>query len=376
MMLHGENIIDTIGDWIDGAVDFVTEFSQDSGRAIARVILNFFKAIFDAIQRIINNFQTFTDGSGWSFVDTKLRYSYRELRAERVSDHDLGPNNKYTRVKKASEDDNETNARAWQTLITIDPEEHEFDREKTAIPVIPIDIYNMAVGNVDLFSVDFLSTTGNSNSIWNFFRSVFSALTHLTLYVTAALLLTTLIYHGVHLVWFSINTTPAGRKEHQDGLQRFATALVMLIGVVVIMALAINASKIFLQPINDATGGTTDELPIRVHVTDTYEFSTNITGFARYMAQSTDFDTMANYTIIYIVLVIINVFTAIMMWCRMFMMLFLGILGPIVVAAYALHKENSFPMNFSKWTANYVKLALVQVFLAAVCNIILESGMI
>lgn len=374
MMLHGENIIETIGDWIDGAVDFVTEFSQNPGQAIARVILNFFKSIFDSVQRIINNFQTLTDGSGWSFVDTKLRYSYRELRAERVSDNDLGPNNKYTRVKKASEDDNETHERAWQTLITIDPEEYEFDREKTAIPVIPIDIYNMAVGNIDLFSVNFLSTTGNSNSIWNFFRSVFSALTHLTIYVTAALLLTTLIYHGIHLVWFSI--TPNDRRDHQEGLQRFATALIMLIGVVVIMALAINASKIFLQPINDVTGGATDELPIRVHVTDTYEFSTNITGFARYMAQSTDFDTMANYTIIYIVLVIINVFTAIMMLCRMFMMLFLGILGPIVVAAYALHKENSFPMNFSKWTANYVKLALVQVFLAAVCNIILESGMI
>lgn len=374
MMQHGENIIDTITGFIDGAVDFVTEFSQNPGQAIARVILNFFKSIFDSVQRIINNFQTLTDGSGWSFVDTKLRYSFRELKAEKVSDDDLGPNNKYTRVKKASEDDNETHERAWQTLITIDPELHEFDQEKTGIPVIPIDIYNMAVGNVDIFSVDFLSTSGNSNSIWNFFRSVFSALTHLTIYVTAALLLTTLIYHGIHLVWFSI--TPNDRRDHQDGLQRFATALIMLIGVVVIMALAINASKIFLQPINDATGGTTDELPIRVHVTDTYEFSTNITGFARFMAQSTDFDTMANYTIIYIVLVIINVFTAIMMLCRMFMMLFLGILGPIVVAAYALHKENSFPMNFSKWTANYVKLALVQVFLAAVCNIILESGMI
>lgn len=371
-----ETLVDQIKDLVDGAVDFVTEFSQDAGRAIARVILNFFKAIFDSVQRIINNVQTLTDGSGLSFKDTKLRYTFEELREEKVSDDDLGPNNKYTRVKKVDEDDDTTYEKKWQTLITVDPEEHEFTKDTTAIPVIPIDIYNMAVGNVDLFSVDFLSTSGNNNSIWKFFRSVFSALTHLTIYVTAALLLTTLIYHGIHLVWFSINTTPTDRKEHQDGLQRFATALIMLIGVVVIMALATNASKIFLQPINDATGGTTDELPIRVHVTDTYEFSTNITGFARYMAQSTDFDTMANYTIMYIVLVIINVATAIMMFCRMFIMLLLGILGPIVVAAYALHKENSFPMNFSKWTTNYVKLALIQVFLALVCNIILESGMI
>ena len=56
MMPHGENIIETIGDWIDGAVDFVTEFSQNPGQAIARVILNFFKSIFDSVQRIINNF--------------------------------------------------------------------------------------------------------------------------------------------------------------------------------------------------------------------------------------------------------------------------------------------------------------------------------
>ena len=371
-----DNWFNSLKDFIDGVVDFASEFKENPGQAIARVILNFFKAIFDSVQRIINNFQTITDGSGISFLDTKLRYSFEELKAEKVSDSDLGPNNKYTRVKKVDEGDETTYEKKWQTLITVDPEEHEFTKDKTAIPVIPIDIYNMAVGNVDIFSVDFLSTSGNSNSIWNFFRSVFSALTHLTIYVTAALLLTTLIYHGIHLVWFSINTTPTNRKEHQDGLQRFATALIMLIGVVVIMALAINASKIFLQPINDATGGTTDELSIRVHVTDTYEFSTNITGFARYMAQSTDFDTMANYTIIYIVLVIINVFTALMMLCRMFIMLFLGILGPIVVAAYALHKENSFPMNFSKWTTNYVKLALIQVFLAAVCNIIIESGMI
>ena len=85
------------------------------------------------------------------------------------------------------------------------------------------------------------------------------------------------------------------------------------------------------------------ELPIRVNVEDVYSFSTTITGYVRYLSLTIDVSEWMQksvYTILYIILAIVNLVFVILMLARTFLVLFLAILGPVIAALNVFRNRN------------------------------------
>lgn len=338
--------------------DFLTDFASNPVGTICRLILDFIRTIFDAIQILINSIQTLPLDTMW---DLRLAYSYEELVNDRESgedantdDNSAGNRDMYTNVREfKAEDDISFDG---QKYIYIDGKEKGFS-ENTEIPVIPVDIYNLAIGNVSLTDINFLTEEGHTEgSAWRILRDIAVTIMHITLYLCAGILITILIWHGVCIVKSSLDN-PRAQAEHKEGLKRFCISLLMLVGSIVIVALSAFASDMFLGKFTSKENEY--ELPIRVNVEfsspsmDGYSFSTNITGYVRYMAQITDvnkFVEKAVYTFGYVALVLVNVIGGIFMVIRMLVMLLLAIAGPIAAILYAIKIENTGILNYKTWS--------------------------
>ncbi len=371
--------------------NLVDNFKKNAVGTICTLLLDLLRTICDGIQIIINMIRTSTLHRG---LDFRLAYTYEELHQdyengkayENANEEEkkelnasAGTRDSYTDVKEIMkygtgyEED-------WQKgPIEIDGNKYGFTME-TEIPVIPMDIYNLSVGNISFLDVNFL--TGNEyhddNSPWMIIRNVAVAIIHITIYLSMAVLITSLIWHGIHIVKGSIDN-PQARAEHKQGLKRFCTSLLMIVGTIVIMALCIFANNMFLGDLRAEK----DELPIRVSVnmplepSGGYSFSTNFTGYVRYMSQIEDVDMYgekATYVFSYLGLVIVNLLGSLVMLVRMILMLILAIVGPIIAAVHAIRNESIGAINFNTWVKLYVSLAAIQIFFAIVCRIILECA--
>lgn len=373
------NVAETLGDLAKNLI-------KNTIGTICSLFLDLIRLIVDGIQIIINLIETPVLHRGLEF---RLAYTYDELVEDykqkqanedegNPSDLSAGTRDMYTDVKAVKTYG--TGCEQWQKgPIEIDGDEYEFTMN-TEIPVIPIDIYNMAIGDISLLDVNFL--TGNEyhddNSPWMIIRNVAVAIIHITIYLSMAVLITSLIWHGIHIVKGSIDN-PQARAEHKQGLKRFCTSLLMIVGTIVIMALCIFANNMFLGDLRAEK----DELPIRVSVnmplepSGGYSFSTNFTGYVRYMSQIEDVDMYgekATYVFSYLGLVIVNLLGSLVMLVRMILMLILAIVGPIIAAVHAIRNESIGAINFNTWVKLYVSLAAIQIFFAIVCRIILECA--
>ena len=320
----------------------------------------------DVPQMLVDSIQTTQYGTGISkFLPWKITYK---------SDEYINPD-KNAYVKFSSDGSNE--GADWQKKIEVSANENKFD-EKTEIPVIPVDIYTLAVGQVSAFDINFLTGQNNtilhsSDSIWTKFRNLAAGIIHITIYIGATFLIATLIWHGICIVKGTF--TPEGEKKHKEGLQNFAIAVAMLVGSILIMALCIFSSKIVFE---DMIKDSEKELPIRVVLKDSaniYSFSTNITGYVRYLSetQSTSLITQKlKYTIVYIIFVWLNIMAVIIMLIRMVAIIILSILGPIIAVAYAMKKQGVFNITYKTWIIHYALWSSIQLIFAIACRIILE----
>ena len=380
----GGNVVVTL-------VDLAENLIKNTIGTICSLFLDLIRLIVDGIQIIINLIETPVLHRGLEF---RLAYTYDELVEDykqkqanedegNHSDLSAGTRDMYTDVKAVKTYG--TGYEQWQKgPIEIDGDEYEFTMN-TEIPVIPIDIYNMAIGDISLLDVNFLTgnenETNKNNAAWMFLRNFAVAIIHTTLYLATAILIITLIWNGIHVVKGSIDN-PQAQVKYKEGLKRFCTSLVMLVGTVVIMAVGIFASNMFMGDLK------TDEkeLPIRVCVnmesedTEGYSFSTNFTGYIRYMAQIRNVDKFgekAAYTLAYFCIVVfVNLLGGIGMFLRMIVMLILAIVGPIIAVLHALNMQDKVAFNYSKWVKLYLSLSGIQVFLAIACRIILECAVL
>ena len=370
----GDNIID-VGENIVGGVKKVwnlgKNFKHNPIGTIITIILDIVKMIGDAIQILVNTIQTSTLGT---VKDFKLAYEYEYLLKDGQNN---GNRDIYTNVSEFKGE--KYTSYEGQKYVYVDGESKGFSKE-TEIPVIPIDVYNLAIGDISLLDINFftVSEDGNENSLWLILRNIAVTIMHITFYISAAILITSLIWSGIHIVKGSIDN-PQVQTNYKKRVNRFFYSIIMLVGSIVIMALSIFASNMFLEDLRS----TKNELPIRVNVsfssddssTEGYSFSTNFTGYVRYMAQIEDVDMYtekALYTFEYIALVIVNAVGGGFMLLRMLVMLFLAILGPILAALYAINIENQSVLNYRTWADLYVSLAFVQIFMAIASKIVLE----
>lgn len=371
---HYDEVQEEVEERVDSFFNFLENWRKNKMGTIFTIILDGAINKIDFIQKIANVFQTIPLKTA---NDNKVAYQYNFLAADGNEEapgntgEGAGNRNKYTNVSQTASSSGES----WQKIVNIDINETEFSSSgayefssKTEIPVIVVDPYTMATSKISAFDVNFLIVDQNlhneNDSIWIKIRNVWVILIRSAFYIASAILIFSLVKHGIVFITKSA-ITPKEREKHTEGLINFLKSLIMLVGTVVIMACAIYANEMFLSKM--MTNGQT-ELPIRVNVAEAgYSFSTTDTGYVRYMAQIENVDLSGvkfTYVLAYLALAIMNLLTALVMLIRTILMFGLALVGPIVVIFYALDKPHLLPMDYRGWAKAYISIASIQVVLA------------
>lgn len=360
-----------VGNTIDFALDVKDFFTKlkdnvlrDAIGTIIYYILEIARFIFaDIEQTLINLIQTSTDHS----IDCVYTYSKDRLMKEGTD----GKRNKYTQVT----DYVQGQGKSWQKIVDIAKEDDDLRFDETSkIPVMTGDWYNVAIGHIDIFDVNFL--TGNKDhdegSPWMIIRNFAAACIHVTIYAASAIILITLFIYGIQILTRTFKN-PDEEADFKSRLNKFVTSVATLIGCVLIMAICIFGSNALF---NSFESRETSEQPIRVNVEGAgYSFSTTPIGYIGYMAKSNDVKRCGEkfaYTVVYILLVWCNVLVIFIMFIRTIAMWILAIVGPVTAVLQIFNIETSF--NFRTWIRYYVILSLTQIFISFVNMLVLENS--
>lgn len=335
--------------------------------------LNALLSFLDGIQIFLNNIQTVPDNTS---QDEEMLYTYANLeddgKGEDISNPStsetkkgVGNRDKYTNVGKYKKDEKSV------AYVNINNDDYTMS---TKIPVIVADFCNVASGKIDFFDANFL--TGNktketkivsgksktvlkhgNKTIWTNITNKVKLIIRITIYLASAVLLSLLIWHGVHVVGRQAIDNPIVMREHRMALKRFFRAVLLLVSSVIIMALSIFGTEALLDLIqkND-----TYELPIRVNVEGAYSFSTTPTGLVRYRASTDNWEstaTKARYTFEYFIMVILNVIVVGLMGARMFLLWLLAILGPVFAVLSGFNDRGT--IRYRVWIRLYVSLTII-----------------
>lgn len=356
------------------------EGTEEAGNAVTEILGKLFMVIIelhrgfygDGPQILLNTIQTSTFSKGiHRFIPWNISYEGEEI---------LNDANKNGYVNFSQ--DGSQNENNGQKKKEVYASENGFD-EKTPIPIIPVDFYTMAVGKISAFDINFLTGQNNvklhsEGSAWIIIRNLAANLIHITIYIGAAFLLGTLIIHGIKIIkgiYISIEETPKEKKKQIDGIKKFVTSLLLLIGTIIIMSICIFITDMIFEDIKTTE---TNEFPIRVILKDSeniYSFSTNVTGYIRYMSEISNVSLIGDklmYTIVYILLVWINCAGVICMFVRFVVLIILSIIGPIIAVGYAIDKKYIFNMTYQQWTLLYIGWSSIQLIFAIAYRIILE----
>lgn len=360
-----------VGNTIDFALDVKDFFTKlkdnvlrDAIGTVIYYILEIARFIFaDIEQTLINLIQTSTDHS----IDCVYTYSKDRLMKEGTD----GKRNKYTQVT----DYVQGQGKSWQKIVDIAKEDDDLRFDETSkIPVMTGDWYNVAIGHIDIFDVNFL--TGNKDhdegSPWMIIRNFAAACIHVTIYAASAIILITLFIYGIQILTRTFKN-PDEEADFKSRLNKFVTSVATLIGCVLIMAICIFGSNALF---NSFESRETSEQPIRVNVEGAgYSFSTTPIGYIGYMAKSNDVKRCGEkfaYTVVYILLVWCNVLVIFIMFIRTIAMWILAIVGPVTAVLQIFNIETSF--NFRTWIRYYVILSLTQIFISFVNMLVLENS--
>lgn len=356
------------------------EGTEEAGNAFTEIIGKLFMIIIelhrgfygDGPQILLNTIQTSTFAKGISrLIPWNISYEGEEILKD-------ANKNGYVNFKQ----DGTTDEKIGQKIKKVYANENGFD-EKTPIPIIPVDFYTMAVGKISAFDINFLTGQNNAElhsegSAWIIIRNLAASIIHITIYIGAAFLLITLIIHGINIIkgiYIKTEETPIEKKKKHDGIKKFATSLLLLIGSIIIMSLCIFVSDMVFEDIKTTE---TSEFPIRIVLKDSdniYSFSTNATGYVRYMSEISNVSLIGDklmYSIVYIFLVWINCIGVICMFVRFVALIILSIMGPIIAVGYAIDKKDVFNMTYQQWTLLYIGWSSIQLILAIAYRIILE----
>lgn len=314
-------------------------------------------SIGDTLQKLANNI---------TFYNGDITYSYDQLNSNAGSKY-----NEYTKVSKEMKKGNDS--QIVYDIKEIDSKEEEDKRfnEETEIPVIMMDLYNVAAGNIPMFDINFLENNeGEHPDEWLTIRNFFSSIIHFVIYLVAASMILMLIYTGIQIVMHS-NDSPEKKKKSKDAMERFTVSIVMLVGSIVICALCVYGNSWIFDTIKLSDSG--NEGPIRVYSREAgYSFSTTITGYFRYMAEIQGVNRClekGSYTFAYIAVAFVNLLLAAFMFIRVIIIMFLACAGPIIAGCKVWDIKT--PISFKTWTKLYVSLAIIPVLFTIVYKIIL-----
>ena len=354
-------------------IDFLGDFKKNPMGTIFTLVLDGAIGKIDVIQNLANEFQTIVLKTS---RDKKVAYKYEELAADagaEPSDSDPGAGNrdKYTKVSRGNVNKGDE---SWQKIESVDINNTDYKTygsykfsKNTKIPVIVVDPYTIATSRISVFDINFFvinEELHEPNSIWIKIRKILTAIIRITLYITSAILIISLIINGIILVTNTV-MPPAKRRKHLEGLVKFAKSCALMVGTILIMAVSVYANEMFVPQFME---GNNTELPIRVNVAETgYSFSTTDTGYARFMAQIKNVDLSGvkfTYVFAYFFLALRNLLIAILMFIRTVLIFGLAVIGPIIVLFYSFDRSDMLPIDYEGWIRWYLRLASFHVILA------------
>ncbi len=358
----GKNANDVIDKTVRGyesLKEIVKNFQHNPVGTILSLVIDLIRALGDGIQWLAN------------LIQSPVKHFFVEYSRDTLeTEGEKGDLNQYTRVSYYKKGD----AKDWQKVIDIektDDQDNRFD-EDTKIPVMIGDIYNVAVGHIDVFDINFLkvSKANKKNTAWMVLRNFVANLIHISFYIACATLLVNLILGGITIVKSSFDN-PEQQAEAKRRIDSLGTSVATLIGTVVIMALSIYGSNQIFSGLDNTKNV---ELPIRVNVEGAgYSFSTTAAGYFKYMSHFNDVDEWIEkgfYTLGYIVLALLNLLMIVVMLLRMLALWILAIAGPLiaVLSVWNLDSKNL----FRTWVKLYVGLSMIPVAISIIYLLLLD----
>ena len=319
-------------------------------------IIDFFiTGLGDLIQATTNTLQTYALNTNGKFPT--VMYSEDDIK----KNNDI---NQYINIDETY----------YTTRTKYKSKDYNFNLENDAqFPLIVVDGYSLSVGKVATTDINFLSIDkkihNNNKGFWDIIRNFAVALVRAAIYLSAAALITSLIYHGIVVVG-NVYQSAQKRAEHQEGFNRFIKSVLMLVASVLIMALIISASQMIIRSILSDTN--TNEFPIQViDKTSGKKFSTNFTGYYRYKCQSNDIGERASSAFIYFIFAICNFLIAIFMILRFLVIIGFSVYGIALSVIYIIKKQD-FDGKFLTWGIWYAVIAVVPAIIAIFQKIALE----
>ncbi len=172
-------------------------------------------------------------------------------------------------------------------------------------------------------------------------------------------LLSVLVYLGIRIL---ISSTAVDKAKYKESLRSWVVALCLVFFIHFIMSGLLMITDKFTDLFSkSANSGITIQVASdssRAQNGNIY-FRTNLIGFARFNAQSTDMYNTAAYTIIYIALVIYTYVFTFMYFKRFLYMAFFTMIAPLVALTYPIDKAGdgqaqAFNLWFKEYTMNLI----------------------
>ena len=198
----------------------------------------------------------------------------------------------------------------------------------TQIPYMPIDAYSMVIGKVKTFDIDFFSNSKTNSSL----KKVVKAGSHVVLYISAAALLTMIIWRGILVVMSTLGQNPVQATESRMIIDNAVKAIALLAGIYVIIILMQEGYTLLS---NALLNGNKEEFPIRMNVEGVCSFNTNLIGYFKYLSLSSDSLAGLAYSMAYLGMSLISLTCFVFMLARTLIVAALTIFAP-VTAIYAI----------------------------------------
>ena len=355
---------------LDGAEVQITEDGTYSTNAdntsdiesntIIEFFANFFIRLGDSIQTLIISGVSDTEKNSTDaeidYYNGRLTYSTDDIKKDR----DLKGQINITNAVSISKRDLKGILKTAEIPNEIDNkkgEKEEVYTTETEIPVIPTDLYSLSINKVNLFDVDFLNANNkNPNKIWKIIKNFVYNFSRIALYIAAALIISMIIWRGILLVKGSFRDSPKESAKSKKVINNVIKTTIMIVGVYVVATLMLYFYQIILQLI--IQNNDTNYL-IRLTVTDTYTFNTNIIGWIRYKTLSNNIMSSFGWSAIYLFATIFNLIWFFIMSARTILVGILIIIAPFTAVMYMSGKtaENSSKLNifhFRNWFRIYL----------------------
>ena len=251
-----------------------------------------------------------------------------------------------------------------------------FGGDTYVIPTIQYSIDNIFAGKIPAFDINLINPKDYGNADMNE-KSVsyqisdtiakwYNAIRNLSIIG----LLSILVYSGIRIV---ISSSADDRAKYKQRIFDWIVAMCLIFVIHYIMLFTIT----MVDLLNDAIGGATTSVPVRIvdGSTTEAEFNTNLMGLVRLQVQYNDFTSQVTFLIFYIALLVYTVkFTWVYMK-RLITLMFLTIIAPLVAMTYPIDKLNDGKAQaFNAWIKEYIFTALIQPFHLIIYTVLVGSA--